>query len=146
MRLVSINTTALKKYTKDSEMLQKAKRPCVLVLKLKYKGRNYDFAVPLRSNISPSAPKSEYFPLPPRSKTKTRRRHGIHYIKMFPIKKSFVIKFHTENNIYESIIKGIIDQNEKRIVSECQQYLIDYENGIRSPYATNIDELLKMIK
>ena len=76
VRLVSIKSGVLNEYRKDPEMLQKAKRPCVLIVKLKYRGETYDFAVPLRSNISPSAPKEQYFALPTRPTTKSHHRHG----------------------------------------------------------------------
>ena len=56
MKLVSINNALLLKYSDDSEILQKSTRPYVLVIRLKYKGSNYDFAVPIRSIIPASAP------------------------------------------------------------------------------------------
>jgi len=71
----------------DSEVLIKDKRPTVLVMRLKYRSREHDFAVPLRSNIDPAAPKSEYFALPNRKTTKERHHHGLHYVKMFPVTK-----------------------------------------------------------
>lgn len=58
MKLVTINNALLLKYNGDSEILQKSTRPYVLVIRLKYKGLNYDFAVPIRSNIPASAPKT----------------------------------------------------------------------------------------
>ena len=145
MRLITIDSKCLKSYTVDPEMLQKSSRPYALIVQLRYRGHRYDFAVPLRSNISPSTPKSQYFPLPPRHTTKDNHRHGVHYIKMFPVKRSYVLRFRTEGNFYASLIKGILDANEKRIIQECQQYLTDYENGIRPSYSTDIDLLLKSI-
>ena len=142
MRLVTIKKESLKNYTKDPEMLQKSDRPCALIIQLKYKDHRYDFAVPLRSNISPSAPKDQYFPLPPRSKTKSKYRHGVHYIKMFPVKKSMLNIFHTDNNVYACMIKAILNTNEKDIVKACQDYLSAYENGVRPAFATDIDALL----
>ena len=88
MKLVSINTNLLEKYKGDQEVLTKSGRPYVLVIRLKYKGQKYDFAVPIRSNIPAASPKDQYFALPPRSTTKPRNRHGTHYIKMFPVKKN----------------------------------------------------------
>lgn len=61
MKLVAIDNTLLLKYSGDSEVLQKSTRPYVLVIRLKYKDINYDFAVPIRSNIPASAPKDQYF-------------------------------------------------------------------------------------
>lgn len=41
-----------KKHGTDKELLfNKSGRPCVLILKLKYKGHNRKFVVPFRSNI-----------------------------------------------------------------------------------------------
>ena len=57
MKLVTLNKALLLKYSGDSEVLQKSTRPYVLVIRLKYRDINYDFAVPIRSNIPASAPK-----------------------------------------------------------------------------------------
>ena len=142
MRLVTIDSSVLKKYCEDTEMLHKAKRPSALIVKLTYKGHRYSFAVPMRSNISPSSPKDEYFPLPPASKTKPKYHHGLHYIKMFPIKISNTHPYHTEGNIFASLCKSIIDAHEKEIVHSCQQYLANYEQGLHSQYSTDIDLLI----
>ena len=146
MRLVTINKEKLKAYTEDPEMLRKAKRPCVLVIHLRYRGKRYDFAVPLRSNINPSTPSNQFFPLPPRKTTKSGHRHGVHYIKMFPVKRKDLIIFHTENNDYATLIKSIIDRHEKEIIKECQCYLDAYEQGIHPSYSTNIDLLIKIME
>ena len=64
MKLVSINPELLALYTaQDKEVLYKAGRPYVVVLKLRYKGRRQDFAIPIRSNIPAAAPKYQYFGL-----------------------------------------------------------------------------------
>ena len=91
MKLVTINNALLLKYTGDSEVLQKSTRPYVLVVRLKYKDACYDFAVPIRSNIPASAPKDQYFALPPRPQTRPKNRHGLHYIKMFPVTKQYLV-------------------------------------------------------
>ena len=145
MRIVTIDKKSLKKHAADKEMLQKANRPCVLVVRLKYKGKRYDFAVPLRSNISPSTPKDQYFPLPPRPTTKPKHRHGIHYIKMFPIKKSAALRYRTSGNALAIKTKSIIDRNEKIIIQSCQNYLLNYEKGIHPSYSTDIDFLIKQL-
>ena len=145
MRLVTFNKDVLKIYTKDKEMLQKANRPAALILKLNYKGTRYSFAIPLRSNISGNVPKNQYFPLPPRSTTKATNRHGIHYIKMFPIKREWMLPFHTEGNIYAALIKGIIDKNEKQIIKECQAYLDSYAEGNKPMYSTDLDLLISIM-
>lgn len=147
MRIITIDTSKLKKYSiHDEEMLHDANRPCGLIIKLKYKGHRYDFAVPFRSNISASAPKDLYFPLPTRYSTRSKCRHGLHYIKMFPIKRSWTFPFRIDNNIYAALLKGIIDKNEKRIITECQDYLKKYEEGIHPMYSTNIDKLIDIME
>lgn len=142
MRIVTMCKADLHSYTIDPEMLQKAGRPCALIIKLTYKGHRYNFAVPLRSNISPSTPKDQYYPLPPRSTTKPHHRHGIHYIKMFPVDKTKVKRYRITGNPHAILIKSIIDKNEKQIIAECQQYLNRYEAGIKPRYSTDIDLLI----
>lgn len=88
MKLVSINSALFEKYKEDPEILTKSGRPYVLVIRLKYKGAKHDFAVPIRSNIPAAAPKNQYFALPPKPTTRPKNRHGIHYIKMFPVTKN----------------------------------------------------------
>ena len=147
MKLVTIDTKLYKKFQNDTELLHNAKRPCVVVIKLKYKGHNYDFAVPIRSNIPAAAPKEQYFALPPRSTTRPTNRHGLHYIKMFPIEKQYLLKYHTEGNVATTMYKAIIDKNTTEIVNACQKYLNDYEAGIRPQFSTDIDYLTqKLIK
>ena len=146
MKLVAIDEKLIKKYKADTEVLHKKGRPYVLVIRLKYKGKNQDFAIPLRSNIPASSPKNEYFALPPRSSTKPKNRHGIHYIKMFPVEKKYLNKYRTEGNKFAVLIQDIIDKNSKQIISECQTYLFEYEKGIKSEYSTDIDLLLSILK
>ena len=144
MRLVSLDSKELNKYTVDPEMLQKSKRPCALVIQLFYKGTRRDFAIPLRSNISPNAPKDQYFPLPPRPTTKDGYHHGVHYIKMFPVDRTKTNKFHTDD-MYYKIIKAILDKSEKEIIKACQDYLNKYESGNRPKYGTDLDLLIGVI-
>lgn len=143
MRLVTIDKKVLKGYSADPEMLQKADRPCALIVKLIYNGHRYDFAVPMRSNICASSPKDQYFPLPPRKTTRPKNRHGIHYIKMFPVRRSWLSPFHTSNNMFAAMLKAIIDKNEKQIVHDCQEYLNRYADGNRPQFATDIDLLIE---
>ena len=145
MNLVTIDTKLYKKFQNDTELLHNAKRPCVVVIKLKYKGHNYDFAVPIRSNIPAAAPKEQYFALPPRSTTRPTNRHGLHYIKMFPIEKQYLLKYHTEGNVATTMYKAIIDKNTTEIVNACQKYLNDYEAGIRPQFSTDIDYLTQQL-
>ena len=145
MRIVTINTKLYKKYKDDKELLHNAKRPCVVVIRLKYKGHNYDFAVPIRSNIPAAAPKEQYFPLPPRPTTRPKNRHGLHYIKMFPITKQYLLEYHTKGNISATLMKSIIDKNTKAIVNDCQKYLDNYAEGKRPKYSTDIDYLIEQL-
>lgn len=145
MKLVSINNSLLLKYSGDSEVLQKSTRPYVLVIRLKYKNTDYDFAVPIRSNIPASAPKNQYFALPPRPQTKPKNRHGLHYIKMFPVSKKYLVRYRTDGNIFATLIKNIIDKNSKQIVTECQRYLDLYSEGIKPQYSTDIDYLIEQL-
>ncbi len=145
MKIVSIHSTLLNMYSADSEILTKTGRPCVLIVRLRYKGKNYDFAVPLRSNIPAGSPKGQYFPLPPRPSTRPHNRHGLHYIKMFPVTKNYLVRYRTEGNSSATLYKSIIDKNAKRIVNECQAYLNSYANGVRPQYSTNIDYLLSVL-
>lgn len=131
------------KLCQDGELLQKGtNRPHVMVVNLKYKGKNVNFAVPLRSNIPPSAPKDTYFPLPPRKTTKPGHRHGLHYIKMFPIEKQYQQKFWTGKKPEYLLYQNIINKNEKQIVQECQAHLSNYEAGNRPQFSVDIDKAL----
>ena len=120
MRLVSIDPDYLDLLSShDREFMRKHGRPCVLVLRLRFRGRKVNFAVPLRSNIAPNVPRDQYFPLPPRPSTKPRHRHGIHYIKMYT---------HTRD-----------------IVRACQSYLEKYEAEGRPRFAVDIDRAIKLM-
>ena len=146
MKLVSIDNTLFLKYKDDPEILTKINRPYVLVIRLKYKKIKYDFAVPIRLNIPAAAPKSQYFALPPRSTTKPKNRHGLHYIKMFPVSKQYLRRYRTEGNQFATLIHKIIDKNAKTIVNDCQAYLDAYAEGYRTKFATNIDYLISQLK
>ncbi len=145
MKLVTIRADLLSLYGKDKEVLQKSGRPYVVVLRLKYKERNHDFAVPIRSNIPAAAPKEQYFALPPRPTTRPRNRHGLHYIKMFPITKEYQVRYRIDGNEFATLIQQIIDKNTKQIVLECQRYLDDYAAGKHPQFSTDIDFLLTVL-
>ncbi len=145
LKIVSISQEFFDLCGSDRELMTKRNRPCIIVVKLRYKGRKHDFAVPLRSNIAPNVPKGQYFALPPRPTTKPGRRHGIHYIKMFPVQKRFQRRFRTEGSRYYETLQRTIDANTKRIVSECQAYLNDYEKNGRPRYAVDIDRILDIL-
>ena len=85
MKVVSISQGFFDLVEGDRELMLKHNLPCIVVVRLRFRGKRRDFAVPLRSNIAPNVPKDQYFALPPRPTTRPNCRHGIHYIKMFPI-------------------------------------------------------------
>lgn len=146
MNLVTISDELLQKYREqDKEVMQEHDRPYMLLLRLKYKGKRVHFAVPLRSNISPSTPIEQYFPLPNRRTTKTRCHHGLHYIKMIPIKKQYVQKYHTQGDVFSRFIEAYIRQHEREIVERCQNYLDSYSSSERNLFSTDIDNLLVML-
>lgn len=145
MKVVSIHNTLLGMYSADPEVLTKAGRPCALIVRLRYKGNKYDFAVPFRSNIPAGTPKNYYFPLPPRPSTRPHNRHGLHYIKMFPVTKNYLVRYRTKGNASAILYKSIIEKNTKQIVAQCQTYLDNYANGFRPQYSTNLDYLLSVL-
>lgn len=149
MYLVKVNGqfyTDCKAYGTDKElMFNKNGRPCILIMKLKYKGVNHKFAVPLRSNITADVPKEQYFALPPNSVTRKGNRHGVHYIKMFPIDNKYLQKYRIGNNTYLLQVKSILDKNEKQIINSCQEYLTKYEQGLGSPMTPDIDGILSWL-
>lgn len=145
MKLVTIHASLLNKYSGDPEILQKSTRPYVLVVRLKYKNIIYNFAIPIRSNIPSSAPKNQYFALPPRPQTRPKNRHGLHYIKMFPVKKQYLVRYRTEGNHFAALIQNIIDKNSKQIIIDCQHYLDLYSQGLRPAYSTDIDYLINQL-
>ena len=98
MKIVTINQTLLKEFQKDPEVLRKTARPCVLIIRLKYKDVSRSFAVPLRSNISAHTPKDQYFALPTRSSTHTGNHHGLHYIQRFPVIKKLPFRMKSEGS------------------------------------------------
>ena len=147
MKIISVSDEYLEKCAnEDCEFMHKRGRPCLLVLKLLFRGKRRDFAVPFRSNIAPNVPKDQYFALPPRPTTRPKHRHGIHYIKMFPIKKRYQQKFRTEGNVYYEKVQAIIDRNTKSIVGACQAYLERYEREGRPRYAVDIDRLIETME
>lgn len=146
MRIVSISDDFLERFAAgDREFMQKHGRPCLLVIRLKFRGKRRDFAVPFRSNIAPNVPKDQYFALPPLPSTRPRHRHGIHYIKMFPVEKRLLRRFRTEGNPYYEIIERIVDEHEREIVADCQRYLAAYERDGRPRYAVDLDRMIALL-
>lgn len=144
MKICSIKREFYDMFDEDVELEKNEKRPCLIIIKLEYKGGKCDFAIPFRSNISGGATRKEYFPLPPRKTTKKGRKHGLHYVKMFPITKRYINKYYDNNKDNENDIKKI-EKNYKRIINEAQEYLNNYEKGTRYNYCTNIDLILNKI-
>lgn len=150
MKLVKVKKSfyeECKKRGLEKELLfNEGGRPCVLIVRLPYKGKRHDFVVPLRSNISHTIPKQQYFSLPPNPNTQKGHAHGIHYIKLFPITKKYIDKYAIDKDKYKVMIKSIIDANEAKIVDSCKQYLQEYEKGHANPYTPDIDAIIMMLE
>lgn len=146
MKFASINENFFnlcKNYEADDELLFNTnRRPYLIIMRLAYKSEHRLFALPFRSDISGTTPKEQYYSLPPRPNTKPGRRHGLHYIKIFPIEKSFLEKFRVDNDPYYTLIKNIICKNESKIIKSCQEYLVTYEKEGRQPFSPDIDKIL----
>lgn len=145
MKVISVSQDFFDLVEGDRELMLKRNRPCIVVVRLRFRGERRDFAVPLRSNIAPNVPKSQYFALPPRPTTRPGCRHGIHYIKMFPISRKYQRRFRMDGSPYYETLQRIIDRNEKRIVSECQAYLQRYERVGKPRYAVDIDRIIELL-
>lgn len=138
------------KFFNDSELLSSTdnngnRRPFVIIMRLKYRGKNRDFAIPLRSNIPSHYNNKEYVSLPPRDKTSTNHVHGLHIIKMFPITKQFFLKYHV-SSIQDKMIQAVIDKNFDEIFEKAKSYLNDLENDERHKYGVDIDKMIKIIE
>ena len=121
-------------------------RPCVLIVQLKYKGRKRDFVVPIRSNISKYTPREQYFSLPPNPKTKPGNKHGIHYIKLFPIERKYIDTYLTDNNKYYDTILKILKRKEKEIIRSCQEYLDICADGKRHSMTPDLDSIIEVLE
>ena len=130
----------------DDELLfNKDGRPCVLIMQLKYKAKLQNFVVPLRSNITPTTPGIQYFSLPPNNKTLPHHKHGIHYIKLFPITNQYIDMYHIDQDKYLRMIMNIINKNEATIINNTKKYLIDYENGLGHGMTPKIDDIIALL-
>lgn len=135
-----------KKYSVHDELLfNENGRPCVLLLQLKYKGKRQDFVVPLRSNLSSSVPKSDCLVLPPNKNTRKHRRHGLHYVKLFPIDKKYIDAYSVQGDEYYSVILSVLAKKEATVINACQAYLCQYEQGNRLYLTPNIDGILSVL-
>ena len=121
-------------------------RPYVVVLKLRFRGKFYDFAIPFRSNIAGHRDKFEYFALPPRKETKSGNIHGLHFIKMFPVKKSYLIKYRfPKDNASANLTRSFIKKNLGRLVAGTKTYLEKYQADLRPQFCVDIDKLCEAI-
>lgn len=92
----------------DEELLfNEAGRPCVLLIRMNYKNNVHDFVVPLRSNISARTPRNQYFALPPNSSTRPQCRHGIHYFKLFPIKREYIDSYIVNDEYHTRLLENL---------------------------------------
>ncbi len=64
---------------------------------------------------------------------------------MFPVQKRFQRRFRTEGSRYYETLQRIIDANTKTIVTECQNYLNEYEKNGRPRFAVDIDRILEIL-
>lgn len=143
MRIVSISNDMFSKCTKPNELLENTnRRPYVVILKLTYKSKKYDFAVPFRSNISGTVEDALYFSLPPTSSTKPHNRAGLHLIKMFPVDKHYFEKFNYNPRTSYDLNRQVIERKEKELVTKCKSYLQRKENGEMIPFSVNIDQII----
>ena len=123
-------------------LYNEAGRPGVLLVKMKYKGKNRSFVVPIRSNISSKTPKEQYLSLPPNPNTRKGCVHGVHYIKMFPIDSKYIDNYLIDKSTYMLQVKAIIDRKESEIVRACQEYLRKCEDGKKHMMTPDIDGIL----
>lgn len=134
----------------DSEMLliknDMHRRPCLIIVKIEFKGKVYDFALPFRSNIHPAAPKSTYYPLPPRPATKPKHHHGIHYIKAFPIDSKYYENYVIGGDFREEYILALVEKDINVIIEEFKDYIKKYESGNKPRYCVNIENAIEKQK
>lgn len=116
-----------------------------MLVKLRYKNKLRDFVVPLRSNISSTTPFSQYFALPPNSNTRKHCRHGVHYIKLFPVDRRYIDTYQVSGNKYYVNILHMLNASERDIVQDCQDYLNLCEVGNKHMMTPDIDGILQMI-
>ncbi|MCT4619889.1 MAG: hypothetical protein N4A62_10945 [Marinisporobacter sp.] len=142
MKYSTISQDFFDKYSFDGDELihnKDQKRPYAIILRLKFKGEKYTFALPFRSHIKSYVDKDQYFKLPPNRTTLKGEIHGLHYLKMFPIQKKYMVKYRFEDSKHTKAVLDIINRNEKHIVSSAQAYLYDYEANGRSKYRFGVD-------
>lgn len=149
IKVVTIRQSFYKLFTENNEIMQKIgqeakERPCLILVKMKYKGSIYTFAIPFRSNIG-NAPRNTYFPLPKRPTTRDGRKHGLHYTKMFPITEKYMTAYKMGGDFQEELVMAHIEKNIKQIFTEASQYLKKYEAGHRELFCVDIDDVLRKL-
>lgn len=149
MRLVKVKKTFFtlceKENVHNQLMRTKSGRPGVLIVKMSYRGVMRNFVVPLRSNIPGKAEEWEFKKLPPNKDTKPGFRHGVHYIKLFPITKDYIDKYNIDNSKYLLTVNTILDNSTKEIVDACQAYLKKYERGEKHKFSPDIDGIIRVL-
>lgn len=76
-----------------------------------------------------TAPAGTYFSLPKRKTTRENRKHGLHYIKMFPTDDKYFEKYNMGGDFQEEYSMEKTEKELSTIIEECQQYLHNYEQG-----------------
>lgn len=149
MELVKVNQRfydkCISEHSERELLFNESGRPCVLLIRLKYKEQIHKFVVPIRSNISNKTPKTQYFSLPPNPTTRNGCSHGIHYIKIFPITDEYIDKYHIDKNSYLVGVRTIIAKHESEIVNECQKYLDRCSIGQKHNMTPDIDKILSWL-
>ena len=69
-------------------------------------------------------------------------RHGLHFVKMFPVSKACYQAFRFKPNEYYVGLIQYLDKHYEDIVNKSQAYLDAYARGERPRYAVDIDRLL----
>lgn len=140
---------------RDSELLinhNSNERACLLIVKLKFKNENYDFAIPWRSNVPNNKKiKNLVFSLPNTSKTKPGYKACLDFRKMTPLPRRFKsndlykkYKLYISNDVKTACF---IQHNFSKIVKQAQNVLDYREKGqLHASYLVDIDSAIKKLK
>ncbi len=148
IKVVTIHDDFFRLFEDDSDCeLLKVKeemhrRPCLILIKIRYKSKKYTFALPLRSNISSRTPKNTYFALPNRPITRDGNHHGIHYSKAFPVDPKYFLPYKMDGDILGELILATIEKNINKVIQDFKKYIDEYENGIKPKYCVDIDNAI----
>ena len=58
----------------------------------------------------------------------------------------YIQKYRIENNDYMQQVKSILDKNEKDIITACQNYLYECEQGKKNPMTPDIDGIMSWLQ